>query len=96
MARSSKHIERDGFQVAARMHMLVEGETPATMVQSTGMGLVELPLVFDQLRPDIVVTVGDRFETMATAVAAAYMNITWRTRWAGRSAARSTRASVTR
>ena len=71
-----KHIERDGFQVAARMHMLVEGETPATMVQSTGLGLVELPLVFDQLRPDIVVTVGDRFETMATAVAAAYMNIT--------------------
>jgi len=56
--------------------MLVEGETPATMVQSTGLGLVELPLVFDQLRPDIVVTVGDRFETMATAVAAAYMNIT--------------------
>ena len=46
------------------------------MVKSTGLGLVELPLVFDQLRPDIVVTVGDRFETMATAVAAAYMNIT--------------------
>lgn len=68
-------IERDGFQPAARVFMLVEGETPATMAKSTGMGLLELPTLFDQLQPDIVLTVGDRFETMATTLAAAYMNI---------------------
>lgn len=68
-------IERDGFTPAARVFMLVEGETPATMAKSTGLGLIELPTVFDHLRPDIVLTVGDRFETMATALAAAYMNI---------------------
>jgi UDP-hydrolysing UDP-N-acetyl-D-glucosamine 2-epimerase len=45
------------------------------MPKSTGLGLLELPTVFEQLRPDIVLTVGDRFETMATALAAAYMNI---------------------
>jgi UDP-hydrolysing UDP-N-acetyl-D-glucosamine 2-epimerase len=45
------------------------------MAKSTGLGLLELPTVFDHLRPDCVVTVGDRFETMATAVAASYMNI---------------------
>src|SRR3546814_10808707 len=55
--------------------MLIEGETPTTMAKSTGLGLLELPTVFDQLRPDIVVTVGDRFETMATTLAAAYMNL---------------------
>src|SRR4029078_10498388 len=42
---------------------------------STGLGLLELPTAFDRLRPDIVITVGDRFETMATALAATYMNI---------------------
>src|SRR4029077_12904126 len=52
-----------------------EGETPATMAKSTGLGLLELPTVFDMLKPDCVLTVGDRFETMATTLAAAYMNI---------------------
>ncbi len=68
-------IERDGFTPIARLFMLVEGETPATMVKSTGLGLIELPTIFEKLEPDVVLTIGDRFETMATALAAAYMNI---------------------
>jgi len=68
-------IERDGFKPDARVNMIVEGETPVTMAKSTGLGLLELPTLFELLKPDVVVTVGDRFETMATAVAGAYMNI---------------------
>ena len=68
-------IKADGFKPDAKVHMLIEGETPATMAKSTGLGLIELPSVFERLAPDIVVTVGDRFETMATTLAAAYMNI---------------------
>jgi UDP-hydrolysing UDP-N-acetyl-D-glucosamine 2-epimerase len=68
-------IEEDGFTPDARVTMIVEGETPATMAKSTGLGLLELPTMFELLKPDVVVSVGDRFETMATAVAAAYMNI---------------------
>ena len=68
-------IERDGFSPVARIHMLIEGETPATMAKSTGLGLIELSSVFDRIKPDVVLTVGDRFETMATTLAAAYMNI---------------------
>jgi UDP-hydrolysing UDP-N-acetyl-D-glucosamine 2-epimerase len=70
-----KLMEQDGFHINARMFMLVEGETPATMAKSTGVGLMELPTLFEMLRPDIVLTVGDRFETMATTLAAAYMNL---------------------
>jgi UDP-hydrolysing UDP-N-acetyl-D-glucosamine 2-epimerase len=70
-----KLIEKDGFKPSARVHMLIEGETPATMAKSTGLGLLELPTLFEQLEPDVVLTVGDRFETMATTLAAAYMNI---------------------
>ena len=68
-------IEADGFTPDARVTMIVEGETPATMAKSTGLGLLELPTMFELLKPDVVVSVGDRFETMATAIAAAYMNI---------------------
>ena len=68
-------IEADGFKPDARVTMIVEGETPATMAKSTGLGLLELPTIFEMLRPDVVVSVGDRFETMSTAIAAAYMNI---------------------
>jgi UDP-hydrolysing UDP-N-acetyl-D-glucosamine 2-epimerase len=68
-------IERDGFEPAERVFMLIEGETPSTMAKSTGLGLLELPTIFERLRPDVVITVGDRFETMATALAATYMNI---------------------
>ena len=45
------------------------------MAKSTGMGIIELSTQFENLRPDIVLTVADRFETMATAIAASYMNI---------------------
>lgn len=68
-------IEEDGFEIDERLHVLIEGETPVTMAKSTGVGLIELPSAFDRLKPDVVVTVGDRFETMATTLAAAYMNI---------------------
>jgi UDP-hydrolysing UDP-N-acetyl-D-glucosamine 2-epimerase len=68
-------VRADGFEPQAEVHMLIEGETPATMAKSTGLGLLELPTIFGRLAPDFVLTVGDRFETMATALAAAYMNI---------------------
>jgi UDP-hydrolysing UDP-N-acetyl-D-glucosamine 2-epimerase len=68
-------IERDGFPVAARVYMVVEGENLVTSAKSTGLGLVELATVFDNLAPDAVVTIADRYETLATAVAASYMNI---------------------
>ncbi len=68
-------IERDGFEPDERVFMLIEGETPSTMAKSTGLGLLELPTAFERLEPDFVITVGDRFETMATALAATYMNI---------------------
>jgi UDP-hydrolysing UDP-N-acetyl-D-glucosamine 2-epimerase len=68
-------IEKDGFSINARVYMVLEGENPASMAKTTGLGILELATVFDNLRPDVVVTVADRFETLATAVAASYMNI---------------------
>jgi len=68
-------IERDGFPIKARVYMVLEGENLVTSAKSTGIGLSELATVFDNIKPDAVVTVADRYETLATAVAASYMNI---------------------
>jgi UDP-N-acetyl-D-glucosamine 2-epimerase, UDP-hydrolysing len=68
-------IERDGFPIKARVYMVLEGENLVTSAKSTGIGLSELATVFDNIEPDAVVTIADRYETLATAVAASYMNI---------------------
>ena len=69
------YIEQDGFKIAARVFIVLEGENLLTSAKSTGLGIMELATIFDNLRPDVVVTVADRYETLATAVAASYMNI---------------------
>lgn len=68
-------METDGFRVAARVYSVVEGENPLVMAKTTGLGLIELATALDALAPDAVVTIADRYETLATAVAAAYMNL---------------------
>ena len=68
-------IEKDGFKIDSRVFMVIEGENPTTMAKSTGLAIIELATIFENLKPDIVLTVADRYETLATAVAASYMNI---------------------
>ena len=65
----------DGFEPAAQVFMVLEGENATAMAKSTGLGVIELATAFDNLHPDVVVSVADRYETLATAVAASYMNI---------------------
>jgi UDP-hydrolysing UDP-N-acetyl-D-glucosamine 2-epimerase len=68
-------IRADGFEPVARIYSIVEGENPTTMAKSTGMAILDLASHLESLQPDVVLTVADRFETIATAIAASYMNI---------------------
>ena len=68
-------IEKDGFKITAKVFMVLEGENPTTMAKTAGIGVMELTNVFYNLKPDAVVTIADRFETIATSIAAAYQNI---------------------
>ena len=45
------------------------------MAKTTGLGILEISTVFDNIKPDIVITIADRYETMSTAISASYMNI---------------------
>lgn len=68
-------LKDDGFPVHAKFYMIVEGENPVTMAKSAGLGIIELATIFNNLEPDLVVVVGDRFDVMAPVIAATYMNI---------------------
>jgi UDP-hydrolysing UDP-N-acetyl-D-glucosamine 2-epimerase len=69
------YIEKDGFKITGKVFNVLEGENLTAAAKTTGIGILELSTMFDNLRPDMVVTIADRFETMATAISAAYMNI---------------------
>ena len=70
-----EYIEQDGFTIAEKVYMVLEGENKTAMAKTTGLGVMELATVFDKLQPDMVVTIADRFETIATSIAASYQNI---------------------
>ena len=68
-------IEKDGFSIDEKVFMVLEGENKTAMAKTTGLGVMELANVFYNLQPDAVLTIADRFETIATSIAAAYQNI---------------------
>lgn len=72
---ASNFIEKDGFSISEKVFMVLEGENPTSMAKTTGLGVMELSNVFFKLQPDAVITIADRFETIATSIAASYQNI---------------------
>lgn len=70
-----RYIEADGFEINARVFNVLEGENLTAQAKTTGLGILELSSVFENLKPDAVLTIADRFETMATAISASYLNI---------------------
>lgn len=72
---SVKDIEADGFPIAAKVEMMVGGDTPSAWAKSVGVEIQNLAQVFSMLGPDIVLVTGDRAEMFAAAITASYMNI---------------------
>src|SRR5262245_40098756 len=68
-------VKEDGFHIDGEVFIELEGSTPATMAKSVGFGVVEFASEFQRLAPDLVLLIGDRYEALAAAIAAAYMNI---------------------
>lgn len=68
-------MRADGFEPDGVAYMVLEGENLVTTAKSTGIGIMELSTLFDRLQPDAVISIADRYETMATAIAASYMHI---------------------
>ena len=71
----SKIVKKDGFKISGKIYTIIEGNNLTTMAKSSGLAIIELSNIFENNRPDFVLTVADRFETISTAIAASYMNI---------------------
>lgn len=71
----AKIIQDDGFEINQNLNFAIEGDELAVMSKSTGLGIIQISSALEILQPDVVVTVADRYETMATAISAAYQNI---------------------
>lgn len=65
-----KIIEKDGFRINEKVEMLLSSDTPAAVAKSIGLGTIGFADVYDRLKPDIIVLLGDRFEILAAAQAA--------------------------
>jgi len=63
-------IEEDGFQINAKVEMLLSSDTTVGVAKSIGLGVIGFAEALDRLRPDLLILLGDRFEILAAAEAA--------------------------
>lgn len=63
-------IEADGFTIDRKVESLLSSDSPSGVAKSMGLGLIGIADAFNDLKPDIVVLLGDRFEIFAAAAAA--------------------------
>lgn len=70
-----QQIEKDGFIPAKKVDMLLRGNSPASIGRSIGVGVMGFADAFAELKPDLVVVLGDRFELLSVASAALVANI---------------------
>lgn len=65
-----RHIEADSFTIDSKVEMLLSSDTPVGIAKSIGLGVIGFADALVRLQPDVVVLLGDRFETLAAAQAA--------------------------
>ena len=65
-----REIEKDGFRIDREVEMLLSSDSPTALTKSIGLGLIGCGDALQQLRPDLILVLGDRFEIFSVVVAA--------------------------
>lgn len=65
-----RQIEKDGFKIDKQIEILISSDTPVGVSKSVGLGVISFAEAFNELRPDLMLVLGDRFEILAAAQAA--------------------------
>ena len=65
-----KQIEADGFSISRKVEMLLSSDTPVGLSKAMGLGMIGFADLFEELKPDVVLVLGDRFEIFAAVSAA--------------------------
>ncbi|ALV21570.1 UDP-N-acetylglucosamine 2-epimerase [Carnobacterium antarcticum] len=70
-----KLIEADGYVINEKVDILLSSDTPVGISKSMGLGMIGFSESFERLQPDMVILLGDRYETFAAAAAASAARI---------------------
>lgn len=65
-----QEIEEDGFVIDSKIEMLLSSDTPVGITKSIGLAIIGFAEALHQLRPDLLILLGDRYEILAAAQAA--------------------------
>jgi len=65
-----REIEKDGIQIDRKVEMLTSSDTPVGIAKSMGLGMIGFADALNELKPDLIVVLGDRFEIFAAVSAA--------------------------
>jgi GDP/UDP-N,N'-diacetylbacillosamine 2-epimerase (hydrolysing) len=65
-----REIEKDGFQIDRKVELLTSSDTPVGIAKSMGLGLIGFADALNEVRPDLIVVLGDRFEIFAAVAVA--------------------------
>ncbi len=65
-----KEIEKDGFRIDKKIEMVISADTSSSIAKSTGLGMIGFADALYDLKPDLMVLLGDRYEILAASFAA--------------------------
>ena len=70
-----KEIEDDGFTIDKKIEILISSDTPSSISKSMGLAMISFADYFEKLNPDLLIVLGDRYETLAVVTTAMCMRI---------------------
>ena len=70
-----KEIEKDGFVIDKRVEMVLSSDTSNATAKSVGLGMIGFADAYEDLRPDLIVVLGDRYEILAAVSTALFFKI---------------------
>ncbi|WP_460685392.1 UDP-N-acetylglucosamine 2-epimerase [Niabella aquatica] len=68
-------IEKDGFCIDKKVEMLLSADTPTSVIKSMGLGMIGYADALEELNPDFLIILGDRYEMLSVATAALILKI---------------------
>lgn len=68
-------IEKDGFEIYKKIENILSADTPSSISKSTAIGLIGFADAFNEILPDLIIVLGDRYELLAACIAAMFANI---------------------
>ena len=70
-----KEIESDGFSISKKVVMLLSSDTANATAKSVGLGFIGFADAYEDLRPDMIVVLGDRYEIVPAVSTALFYKI---------------------